>query len=70
METIGEEIEFALGVRAVELFDGRKRYFIKTQNHGVPQEVLITLLRHWLKMTEDSYSAEFRGENGQGAQSV
>ncbi|MDO8661503.1 MAG: hypothetical protein Q7K43_06445 [Candidatus Woesearchaeota archaeon] len=70
MEAISEEIEFALGVRAIELFDGSKKYFVKTQNHGVPQEVLITLLRHWLRMTEDSYSAEFKGENGQGAQSA
>jgi len=36
VEAISEEIEFALGVRAIELFNGTKKYFVKTQNNGIP----------------------------------
>ncbi len=52
---------FLLGILETIDSDGNTTYSVTSQKKGIKDEVLITLLRHWLKRTEEEYhNTEFR----------
>jgi len=55
-----ERLRFVLGIMAQDLPSGKVHFRVMTENHGIPDEYLIMLLRNWLKVSEQIYHDKFR----------
>jgi len=56
-----EELGFALGIKPQVNEKGEEIGFeLKSGNNGLPDEVVITLVKHWLKAVEDNYHQKFK----------
>lgn len=52
---------FAFGILPVLRPNGSiESYQIQSQNHGLPDEVVITVIRNWLKIIEERYYEKFK----------
>lgn len=55
------KLGFAFGIRPRLKPDGSvASYDIQAQNYGLPDEIVITLVRNWLKIVEDNYYGKFK----------
>jgi hypothetical protein len=53
---------FVFAIIAQHAADGRLvDYALQSTNEGIREEIVFTLLRHWLKMSEHNYHAAFSG---------
>jgi hypothetical protein len=55
-----EKPKFALGIIRQELPSGKVHFQVMAENHGIPEEYLIMLVRSWLKVSEQRYHDKFR----------
>jgi len=54
---------FALAIRPQINEQGQLvGYQVQSQSFGLPDEVIITLVRNWLRQVEDTYYQRFRGQ--------
>jgi len=55
---------FALGISPIQDEEGNTvSWHVQSKNFGIQQETVITLVRNWLRETEDDYHAQFRSSN-------
>ena len=55
---------FAFGIMPVHDPEGNFiSWYVESKNFGIQKEVIITLVRNWLRETEDDYHAQFRSSN-------
>lgn len=53
-------IGFALGIRARLGKDGTLiSYSVQTHSNGLSEEIILTIMRHWLRSSEDDYHEYF-----------
>ncbi len=58
------EAGFALGI--IPQLDGNGNivgYQVKSESRGLSQEIIMTLLRNWLRASEDDYFKKFIGKS-------
>ena len=60
-------VGFALGIRT-ELDENNKgvSYKVQSENRGIPDEVVITIVRNWLRAMEDNYYERFKPPHNKG----
>ena len=52
------QLRFSLGIYLIEKKD-KLEFKIYSDNKGVPDEILITMVKNWLKVMEDTYHEKF-----------
>jgi len=56
-------IIFAFAVHTVQRADGNPILSVYSENKGLPDEFVITLMRNWLKAYESAYHENFKKEH-------
>ncbi len=54
-----EPVGFFIGITPKSFSDSSVKYRVQSINHRIPDEVILTIVRHWLKDAEDSYFKNF-----------
>lgn len=58
-----DPIGFALGIRTKLDPDGKiMGYQVQSETKGLPDEMIITIVRNWFRMVEENYYNRFSGE--------
>ncbi len=50
-----QKIGFALAIEPQTYYDGEGNYIVRSENQGLEEEAILTVLRNWLKKAEHEY---------------
>jgi hypothetical protein len=62
MEEEKPPLRFSFVLHTMPIENGKEKWNIQTVNAGIPNEIILTFVRHWLRANENNHHEFFKKE--------